>query len=135
MFSLFYDTDCVIQVTIANLSNDGETATLWETYQVSRKTKKHTVLVGRWTSKTRPSNTNDGERIERCPAHVCDEERERNMSSQDLRALSVSKDVDTGVKSLTFGVLQAPIDDPHLRRQDLTGLHLTCTTIPVSLHL
>lgn len=32
---------------------------------------------------------------------------------------------------MNFGVLEAPVDDPPLRRQDLTGLHVRCTTVEV----
>lgn len=35
-------------------------------------------------------------------------------------------------RSLKYGVLEAYVDDPILRRTDLTGLHLRCTTIMVS---
>lgn len=44
----------------------------------------------------------------------------------------IPKDVRVEVKAMAFGVLEAPVDDPILRRKDLTGLHLTCTTIMVS---
>ncbi|XP_069974744.1 glutamate receptor ionotropic, kainate 2-like [Penaeus vannamei] len=33
------------------------------------------------------------------------------------------------VKATAFGILEAPVDDPVVRRRNLTGLHLTCTTI------
>lgn len=45
--------------------------------------------------------------------------------------LLIPNNVETGIKTLEFGVLEAPVDDPLQRRQDLTGLHLTCTTIDV----
>lgn len=36
------------------------------------------------------------------------------------------------VKATAFGILEAPVDDPVVRRRNLTGLHLSCTTIMVS---
>ncbi|XP_037803393.1 uncharacterized protein LOC119597824 [Penaeus monodon] len=118
------------QVTIANLTVDGEAASLWESYQVSQSHGKRLLKVGHWT--TAP----------RCPdAHLdclslSDEAEEGNPSSggstptSDAAApLSIPKEVGTAQVSMAFGVLLAPVDDPLQRRHDLTGLHLTCTTI------
>ncbi|XP_047488084.1 probable glutamate receptor [Penaeus chinensis] len=41
----------------------------------------------------------------------------------------IPKVVRVEVKAMAFGVLEAPVDDPIVRRKDLTGLHLTCTTV------
>lgn len=52
-------------------------------------------------------------------------------SSPAISGFSIPRDVEVRRKDMRFGSLEGPVDDPFLRRQDLTGLHLTCTTITV----
>lgn len=121
-----------LQIRIANLSVDGKTATLGENYQVTKALEQRLVLVGCWmNSRVRsdglgkvglgPTGGNQSV-IPGSPVH-----RETESRS------SIPRDVDTRVNKLQWGVLEAPVDDPLQRRQDLTGLHLTCVTIDVRL--
>ncbi|XP_037803358.1 probable glutamate receptor [Penaeus monodon] len=98
------------KVTVANMSADGARAWLWESYQVSRTAAPRRLLVGRWTS------YKEGLTLDQI----------KEDASKDSR---IPKAVDVGIRAMKFGILEAPLDDPSLRRQDLTGLHLTCATI------
>ncbi|ROT78933.1 putative glutamate receptor 2-like [Penaeus vannamei] len=119
------------QITIANFTIDGEGASLWESYQVSSYNAKRLLKVGHWR------------RARRCPdAHLdClsfSNEVDEGLPSSDgstptspraAALLSIPKEVKTALLTMDSGVLLAPADDPVQRRKDLTGLHLTCTTI------
>lgn len=119
------------QITIANFTIDGEGASLWESYQVSSYNAKRLLKVGHWR------------RARRCPdAHLdClsfSNEVDEGLPSSDgstptspraAALLSIPKEIKTALLTMDSGVLLAPADDPVQRRKDLTGLHLTCTTI------
>lgn len=103
------------------MSAKGDAAALWESYQISEHLPQRVIPVGRWTRKkgeTKPSRPEGlGQTMK--------------ASTPRTSSPSVPKEVETKRKSLKFGVLEAPVDDPLLRRQDLSGLHLTCTSIDV----
>ncbi|XP_070000318.1 probable glutamate receptor [Penaeus vannamei] len=136
------------KLTVANFSQDGSSASLWESYQVDPQFPQRVVHVGRWTN-ARPSSTH----LTFTPPHSqshsplsnnsqnqIQNDKEEPVSEKEGGAetgnkasfrihSTVSNGVEVRTKHLRFGVLEAPVDDPHLRRQDLTGVHLRCTTM------
>ncbi|XP_042873578.1 uncharacterized protein LOC122254123 [Penaeus japonicus] len=58
-----------------------------------------------------------------------DAERATFPSQAAFSKVSIAEGVEVRVQHMEFGVLEAPVDDPHLRRQDLTGIHFRCTTL------
>ncbi|XP_042876134.1 glutamate receptor-like [Penaeus japonicus] len=118
------------RITVANLSADGEAATLAEVYQVGEHLQQNVVgSVGRWTSSSSFSEKQPGKEPSTRTATKNIIPISEDATLDYLRALSKPKEVDVGVKTLAFGTLEAPVDDPLLRRRDLTGLHLVCATI------
>lgn len=121
-----------LKITVTRFGLDGEPATLSEIYQVGRHLPQKVVgPVGRWLPSASPAD-----------AHAAGDARPRTNSNAESRmheastrgspmALSKPSEVDVAAKSLAFGTLEAPVDDPLRRRRDLTGLHLVCTTIEV----
>ncbi|XP_042892008.1 probable glutamate receptor [Penaeus japonicus] len=114
------------KVTITNFSTDGKFANIWEAYQVSQHLKQRVTPVGSWRDCSRRRNIPFGERNTDVNGLTSDK---KPSSSVPATSFSIPADVEVRRKSMTFGVLEGPVDDPFLRRQDLTGLHLTCTTI------
>ncbi|XP_047488310.1 probable glutamate receptor isoform X2 [Penaeus chinensis] len=112
------------RITFANLTVDGAAASLWESYQVSHSLGKRLLKVGRWTTAPRCADAPRDEADEGNPMSGSS-----TPTSHAAALLSIPKEVGTAQMTMDFGVLLAPVDDPLQRRQDLTGLHLTCTTI------
>lgn len=54
------------------------------------------------------------------------------MPQSTFSKVSIAKGVEVRERHMKFGVLEAPVDDPYLRRQDLTGIHFRCTTLQVN---
>lgn len=113
-------------MTIAVHSPDTVEASFWQVYQVSPNVYQKRLPAGRWslsTSKnklnqTRNENPEESKEKERIEFAI--EVNENQQSSTEM----VERDV-------TFGKLIALAGDPFLRRTDLTGLHLSCTTVVV----
>lgn len=140
---------CYQQLTVANFSQDGSYASLWESYQVDHQYPQRVVHVGRWT-KARPfsndlappSNSQSHSPLRNNIQNQIQNDtgeptnnNEGGTESDDRVSFKIHSTVSNGVevrtKRLRSGVLQAPVDDPYLRRQDLTGVHLRCTTMQV----
>lgn len=92
---------------------DGVIASLWEAYQVRKDHPLKVVRIGEWTSQGVLLSK------EKLVAAVGSRFKGRTMRVQELQ----------------HGVLRAPIDDPLLHRDDLTGLHLRCVTGQVYLQV
>lgn len=86
----------------------GDSAIIWETYQITQNLHKKTFRIGDWTQGG-ASGLAKG---------LAPEERWRRR--RDIRE-----------KALWHGVMRAPIDDPLQHRGDLTGLHLRCAALEV----
>lgn len=98
------------QVTVATYSEGEPAARLWQVYQVSPSLEKKVLPSGGWSPGTPASGTDAWSWL-----------RDSLRSGESFQ-----------VKELTFGSMAAVTGDPLLRRSDLTGLHLACTTISVS---
>ncbi|XP_042883098.1 glutamate receptor ionotropic, NMDA 2A-like [Penaeus japonicus] len=109
-------------VRIANFGDDKQTATIWETYQVGEAFEQRLTTVGRWTRKGYNDLSNDSS-----PNGTA-------VTSTPLppNGISISTAVTVKAKTMNHGVLEAPVDDPMLRRNDLSGLHIKCTSIEYS---
>ncbi|ROT84725.1 putative glutamate receptor ionotropic, delta-1 isoform X2 [Penaeus vannamei] len=118
-------------ITIANFSSDGKVATLWESYQVSEHLEQRTQPVGRWVSIARPPHARTDTHAQFESATAGEKlAAEGVFSSHPLVAgLAIPKVVRVERRRLGVGALEAPVDDPPLRRRDLTGLHVRCTTV------
>lgn len=137
------------QLTVANFSQDGSSASLWESYQVDPQFPQRVVHVGRWTNArpssthlTNPPHSQSHSPLSNNSQNQIQNDKEEPVSEKEGGAetgnkasftihSTVSNGVEVRTKHLRFGVLEAPVDDPHLRRQDLTGVHLRCTTMQV----
>lgn len=100
------------QVTIAVFSEDASLASLWESYQVLRDRRPKLVRVGSWIS-GQQSLSADRSWVQTIPGATV------------LPKMHLSR------KTMHFGLLIAPEGDVAQRRQDLTGLRLRCTVLPV----
>ncbi|XP_071520979.1 probable glutamate receptor isoform X2 [Panulirus ornatus] len=109
------------QVTLVNFTREGTRATLWQSYQVAFNLKHNIVLHGHWYAIT--------------PHHLPDsagdsaDDGEPQSSSSDSEEEEEEKTTGWVKRTMRFGVLVAAMGDPVLRRRDLTGLHLRCTTV------
>lgn len=93
---------------VATFAMSGDSAIIWETYQITQNLHKKTFRIGDWTQGG-ASGLAKG---------LAPEERWRRR--RDIRE-----------KALWHGVMRAPIDDPLQHRGDLTGLHLRCAALEV----
>ncbi|XP_063600731.1 probable glutamate receptor [Penaeus indicus] len=123
------------QVKIANFSdgNDPPSATLWENYQLGQNYDQHLTPVGRWTltteDQTNPSNNDSSDDYD-----FGDDSKGfmgGSPSSPTSREIPIPSTVTVKTKALKHGVLEGPVDDLLFRRTDLSGLHVTCTSINV----
>ncbi|XP_047487272.1 uncharacterized protein LOC125038077 [Penaeus chinensis] len=115
------------KITIASFGADGEPATLSEIYQVGRHLRQIVVgPVGRWLPS---AGTHAAAELLTRTSGSAESRMHKASTRESPTALPKPREVDVAAKSLAFGTLEAPVDDPLLRRRDLTGLHLVCTTI------
>nr|XP_045605359.1 probable glutamate receptor isoform X1 [Procambarus clarkii] len=82
----------------------------WQVYQVSPATEKNVLASGIWSLGTSVSGENDWVKGHLRPGESVEE------------------------RQMTYGTVRAVKGDPLPRRTDLTGLHLSCTTIHTSPH-
>ncbi|XP_047487922.1 probable glutamate receptor [Penaeus chinensis] len=121
------------QVKIANFSdvNDRSSATLWESYQIGPNYDQHLTPVGRWTLTTRDQN--DPSNNDSSDDHDFSGDskgfRGESPSPPASREIAIPNTVSVKTKVLKHGVLEGPVDDLLFRRTDLSGLHVTCTSI------
>ncbi|XP_045107998.1 uncharacterized protein LOC123502798 [Portunus trituberculatus] len=113
------------RVTIAQLSRDGTKAYFWEVYQVSPDVAQRRLPSGSWfmmASKDKLNRTsNDNKNDIPNDKHIL----EPDTALQKVRQSSTKMTE----KTATFGRIIAVEGDLLMRRTDLTGLHLTCTTV------
>ncbi|XP_069974745.1 probable glutamate receptor [Penaeus vannamei] len=124
-------------ITIANISPEGDTATLWEAYQITAHMDQKLTRVGLWTLRQDESTTPHEHHNQGDPnARTTTGEwalHSHPLRNGVLRGASSTIRGRKGMvrKSMRYGVLEAYLDDPIMGRTDLTGLHLRCTTIMV----
>ncbi|XP_047480229.1 probable glutamate receptor [Penaeus chinensis] len=113
-------------VTIATFSPQKTSASLWETYQISKEFPKRTFIVGDWVGR---------ERLEIGGALGPEEETDALLFQGRLESQGSSgrgpwrRNREIRAKVLRHGVMRASTDDPLRFRDDLTGLHLRCATL------
>ncbi|XP_042891241.1 probable glutamate receptor [Penaeus japonicus] len=117
------------QVRIANLSHDGRMATIWETYQVSHRNKPRIVPYGRWVSNTKTRAPDTQTETKEPDTRTTSGAKATNSPPQPFAMAGLSSDSEVKTKTMEYGVLEALEGDPLLRRTDLTGLDLKCTTL------
>ncbi|XP_063880766.1 probable glutamate receptor isoform X2 [Scylla paramamosain] len=99
------------RVTVATLPPEDSTTPLWHVYQVTPAMEKRTLPAGRWIPPTLLDDSHLDAFRKEVPATERVEERR-----------------------VTYGRMVAVVGDPLLRRTDLTGLRLACTTVNESPH-
>lgn len=104
-------------------SDNLETASANAQLDIPVSSPVQTGSGSRIISGQRPVSTGGGADAERAPF----------PSQAAFPKVSIAEGVEVRVQHMEFGVLEAPVDDPHLRRQDLTGIHFRCTTLQVYL--
>ncbi|XP_050701285.1 uncharacterized protein LOC126987866 [Eriocheir sinensis] len=93
-------------VTVAVIPPESASATLWQVYQVAPGMDKRLLHAGRWL----------------LPTPEADKELAR------VRGQMMPRDR-LEERKVTFGRMLGVVGDPLLRREDLSGLQLTCSTI------
>lgn len=101
---------------------------MWETYQVSQKNKQRIVPYGRWVSNTNTEDLNAQSETIDAKTRTGNKARD---SLHPFATLGPSKDFKVKARKMRFGVLETLEGDSVLRRTDLTGLYLECTTLEV----
>ncbi|ROT77379.1 putative glutamate receptor ionotropic, delta-1 [Penaeus vannamei] len=99
---------------------------MWETYQVSQKNKQRIVPYGRWVSNTNTEDLNTQSETIDAKTRTGNKARD---SLHPFATLGPSKDFKVKARKMRFGVLETLEGDSVLRRTDLTGLYLECTTL------
>lgn len=98
---------------VALFAATGDSAIIWETYQITRGLPRKTFRIGDWRR-----GSASGLASRDFAKGLVLEEQWRHR--RDIRE-----------KALRYGVMRAPIDDPLQHRGDLTGLHLRCVALAV----
>ncbi|XP_042229189.1 probable glutamate receptor [Homarus americanus] len=114
------------RVTIASFSEGNPAAvTLLQAYQVSSVSRLHLDPSGSWSLISAVTTGSDpqNEKAYSSSPYSHDDAVWSTFKS------SLPSPEDVGVYTLRFGRLEMLDGDPLLRRDDLTGLHLRCTTI------
>lgn len=121
-----------MQITVANFSSDSETATLWESHQVTEHLEQRILPVGRWVSGGSLAGSTGVPNPSRGTTAREDLAAEEVLASHpSVARVVLQESVRVERRTLDFGLMEAPVDDPPLRRLDLTGLHVRCTTVEV----
>ncbi|XP_042212385.1 uncharacterized protein LOC121859530, partial [Homarus americanus] len=112
------------KVTVATYSEGTTYASLSQMYQVSPTMKKEILPSGQWSLRAPSlgkSSLDEAKGTQRTRRHV-------KRAWEEFKS-SLGSGERAEAKEVTFGVVWGVIGDPVLRRTDLTGLHLRCTTI------
>lgn len=145
---LIFRDPLLTQVTIASFSSRGDSASLKEAYQISQKFPHKILRVGDWARRELqdvsgailPQQEPLGQHMFAAspekPAeqdilllHPVDQPRLESAGHLGRGSWGRSRAIKT--RALRNGVMRAPTDDPLRFREDLTGLHLRCATLPV----
>lgn len=129
-------------------TNSGARTTLWESFQITPTLPHNTRKVGEWHLLPRhqhlPSSSRDPQAnhsitspntIIPVPTNTGEERSDYRTTATHSTTTGASQDIhsiDQEEKVMSYGVMKAPSSDPVMRRLNLTGLHLRCTTIHVS---
>lgn len=115
-------------MTVAVLSRDATKASFWEVYQVSTSVAQKRVPGGSWSMSASEDKLNQTNKENK--EDISNDEH--TIKPEIASDGSLQSSTEMKEKVVTFGKIIAVDGDPLMRRTDLTGLHLTCTTVVVS---
>ncbi|KAK7074049.1 hypothetical protein SK128_004528, partial [Halocaridina rubra] len=104
-------------VIVAVVNIKGQEATLWEAYQVAENLPQRINKVGSWI-------TNDGNSAKKRDQNMPKGRKpleDQKKSQEPIRGFSEKREM--------FGIMNSTTEDLIIRRRDLTGLHIRCSTI------